>query len=171
MNRAVITATEAQQKRRHSERPARGAVNLLGPNEQLVPVGGDDHDGIAIEQGSSGHLALVGIVGRDEVRPVGIPSSEPLVVDAGENPLGRRVGLCVTAHDSSIVSRSPEPPLGLSYCRCHGLIWGVEVQDCGYLLPARPRALVLMMLFDRICVVPKVHSRPLAVLQLSSTIA
>lgn len=49
LNRAVTTATEAQQKRRHGEGPARGAVNLLGPNEQLVPVGVDNHDGIAIE--------------------------------------------------------------------------------------------------------------------------
>jgi hypothetical protein len=70
LNRAVITAMEAQQKRPHGKGPARGAVNLLGPNEQLVPVGVDDHDGIAIEQGSGSHLAaLVGIIGRDEVRP------------------------------------------------------------------------------------------------------
>ena len=67
----LVEAFEAKQERRRSARPACKAMRLLRLDEQLVSVGVDDHDGIAVEQRTSRHLPLMGIVGRDEVRWIG----------------------------------------------------------------------------------------------------
>src|SRR5680860_398913 len=97
---ALVEALEAKQERRRSARPAREAMRLLRLNEQLMSVGVDDHNGIAAEQRTGRHLPLMGIVGRDEVRPIGIASGQPFVLDPSENPLGGGIDVGVVAHDS-----------------------------------------------------------------------
>ena len=96
----LVESLEAKQERRGSTRPAREAMRLLRLNEQLVSVGIDDHDGIAIEQRTGRHLPLMGVVGRDEVRSIGVAGSHAFIFDARENPLGRGIDIGVVTHDS-----------------------------------------------------------------------
>jgi hypothetical protein len=79
---ALVEALEAKQERRRNARPACEAMRLLRLNEQLVSVGVDDHYGIAVEQRTGRHLPLMGIVGRNEVRSIGVASGHAFIFDA-----------------------------------------------------------------------------------------
>ena len=101
-----------------------------------MPVGVDDHDGIAGEEGLRRHLALMGITGRDEVRAVGIASSQLLIADAGDHLLDGRVyvvhGHCSSLH---LLTISGAPALALRIAAAIASLLDLNSKIVGGCLP------------------------------------
>lgn len=108
----MIATPEPKQKSRDDPRSAREALCLLRLDEQLVPRRGRRSQLDRPQTARERHLALMGTVCRDEVRPIRIAGSQLLILDTGKDSLGRSVELGTSYLDK--VSMAPAIAPGLA---------------------------------------------------------